>query len=298
MARLLAGIAALLFTTVAAHAQTTIQVLDSGAEPRAPLRYQFKEGRTERSTMDMTMSMSMEMDGQLMPGASIPPIRAIAITRVADVAPDGSARIEFESGTVEMELDQSVPGMDQTQLGRALSGLSQVKGWHRMDSSGRTLESHFPLPDGMFEGASQQMAESLMGDLGGGSETLQQFPLESVGVGARWQVITDLVTGDAGVRTTEEFTLKARTGNRVELDVKTQQLLIPGPASAAAGLVTNGSGQGGSGTMVIDLEGAMPAMTMEIDQGSETIMPGQGGGTARVMKSRMQMRVSVVPAAE
>lgn len=297
MARCLAVIAALLFTA-AAHAQTTIRVLDYGSEPRAPLRYQFKAGKVERSVMDMTMKMSMEMDGQSMSGIEVPPIRMIGITRVAEVAPDGSARIEFESGSVEMETGQSPPGVSAGQLGRALGGLSQLKGWHRVDASGQVLESHVPLPEGLVDGATQQMTESLLGDLGNGADSLQQFPQEALGTGARWQVITDQFAGPVGIRMTEDVTLTARAGNRVELAVTAEQLLIPDAATAAEMVVVNSPGQGGSGTMVIDLEGSMPAMTMAVDTLNETIMAGQGGGPARVMKTRMQMQVSVAPAAE
>jgi hypothetical protein len=291
MNRLLALVASLICVSSIAHAQSTLQILDYGAEPRAPLRYKFEAGKTERVMMEMTMSMANEVDGKLVPGASLPPTRTTMLLRVTDVAADGSARLEFESQSAESPMGQVAGQANQATLDRTLAGLSMLKGWYRTDTRGRVLETGVTLPEnllpeGLPPGTLQKLMDEAMKE---GEEAMQQLPDEAVGRGARWQVVQHLDIGGVKVAQGQELTLRSRSGNRVELDTK----IIQPPAGApGAPLVPGMSIQSvttGFGTMVLDLNGLSPTMTMEVNSTTTMSMPSQGQAQPRKMVTQMKM---------
>src|SRR5688572_15948727 len=58
-------------------AQSTLKVLEAGAEPRRELRYKIQVGRAETLTLDMKMSMEMGAGSQKAPAVKIPTIRML-----------------------------------------------------------------------------------------------------------------------------------------------------------------------------------------------------------------------------
>ncbi len=294
MTRLLIRVAALLCLCTAAQAQSTLLILDYGAEPRAPLRYQFTAGQSERVTMEMAMGMSQEVNGQMVPVMQVPPVRSTMNVRVTDVAADGSARIEFDTHSAEADLSRAGGAGDQALLSRTLAMQSQMKGWYRTDTRGRTLETGISMPDGAMPAAASQVMNDLLGDQ---NETVQPLPEEAVGVGARWKVESRMTVAGATVVQTQEFTLRSRTGSRVELDARMTQGIPDLGTVAGAETVTGSSSSAGSGKLIIDLHKLTPVMTMEINSGSNISAPAQGGA-ATSMKMNMQMKMSVAPAAD
>ena len=299
MKRILIAAFSMFVLSVSAYAGPSLRVLDYGAEPRAPIRYQFKVGKAEHSTMEMAMSMSMEMDGKAMPMPAMPAVRASATTRVTEVSADGSARLEFDTHSAEMEVGGASGALDARAVSNLLGGLSQLKGWYRVDPLGRMMDADVTLPESLLQGLSAEAVRQMMDDLvDQQSNALQQFPEEALGVGARWEVVGDLKLGPLAVRTTEEFTLRSRSGTRVELGMRATQQMLPDASVAAAGASLQAGGPGSSGTMVIDLEGSMPEFSMVAEQSTEVTVPAQAGAEPRTMKSRSQMRMTLAPAAE
>ncbi len=297
MTRLLALVASLVCVSSIAHAESTLQILDYGAEPRAPLRYKFEAGKTERMMMEMSISMANEVDGKLVPGASLPPTRTTMLLRVTDVAADGSARLEFESQSAESPMGQATGQANQATLDRTLAGLSMLKGWYRTDTRGRMLESGVTLPDailpeGMPPGMARQMMDELMDDA---DDSQQELPDEAVGQGARWQVVQHLDIAGVKVSQGQEFTLRSRSGNRVELDTKIIQPPADGPSAPLVPGMSMQSVTTGSGSVVIDLNGLSPTMTMEVNTTSTMSFPSQGQAQPRKMVMQMKMTAGPAP---
>jgi hypothetical protein len=292
MKRSLLAVATLLCLGTVANAQSTLQVLDYGAEPRATLRYQFKAGQSERATMEMSINASMEMNGQKMPSTAMPPIKATMSMLVTEVAPDGSARLEFKTQSAEAPVDQVEGQASQALLSRTLAGLTLVSGSYRTDTRGRVLESNVSLPEGYVPAATAQTMNQLMGQ---GNETLQQFPDEAVGPGARWQVVQKQQIAGVAITIGQEYTLKSRSGNRVELAVRTATPAGASSVPAAAGVLANVA-PSTSGTLLIDLNKLVP--TISVQGGSDASMTLPGQSEPQVMKISSQMRMSVAPATE
>jgi len=292
MTRRLIRVAALLCLCTGAHAQS-LQVLDYGAAPRAPLRYQFTAGQSERVAIEMDMSMTRQVNGQPVPVATVPPIRSTMNVHVTEVAADGSARVEFETLSSEARATQGGVPIDQAGLNRALATESLLKGSYRTDTRGRILDTGVSLPDGAMPAAASQMMNDLLGNQ---NETVQQLPEEAVGIGARWRVERRMTVAGATLVQAEEYTLRSRSGDRVELDVSMTQELsgaaTPGPAVQAAS-----SNAKASGKLVIDLHKLTPTMTMEVNGGTSVSPPG-GQSQPAAMEIGVHMKMSLAPAAD
>jgi hypothetical protein len=288
-------VAAMLWcVAAAAGAQSTIQVLDYGSEPRSTLRYQFRPGQVDRANMEMAMSMSMDINGAKVPAVVIPPMKMTMELRVIDVAADGSAQVGFKVQSAEGSVEQVAGAANQALLNRALAGITQVSGTYRTDTRGRTLESKIAAPDSLVPANALQSMNDILGQ---GNEELQQFPEEVVGVGARWQSTQRHEVAGSTVTMVQEFTLKSRSGNRIELLVKSGAPVIapvPAAGAAAAAVAAAASSTTAAGTIQIDLQKLVP--TMSIDTATSTSIQGQDA--TQSMKMNAQMRMSVVPVAE
>jgi hypothetical protein len=296
MIRQLAGTISLLGLCALAQAQTSVQVLDYGAEPRQLLRYQFTAGQVEHASMEMSMNTSLEVNGQKMPMPVTPPIRTTLNVHVTDVAADGSARVEFE--TRSMEADVSKLGGPEAQASAAqyLAAASQMSGWYRTDTRGRELETSVSVPDTpATAGLSQVLNEAM----GGGNETTQQFPDEPIGPGARWRVVQQHQIMGQKMIDVQEFTLRSRSGSKVELE----STLFQPTTGAAVAAVTAGSAATASpmatGKLSLDLRRIVGAM--EVTGDSVVDMPAtvaQGQSQPQKSKLTMRMHMSVAPTAD
>lgn len=289
----LASFATLLCLATAANAQGTLRVLDYGAEPRSTIRYQFKPGQVDRVAMEMAMDMAMEMNGQKMPAVAIPPIKLTMELRVVDVAADGSARLEFKTQSAEAPMDQVAGAGAQAALGRSLAGMTLLSGSYRSDTRGKLLESQVSLPDGYLPANALQTINEMLGQ---GNENLQQFPEEVLGVGARWQLLQQRTVASKTLTMLQEFTLKSRSGNQLELLMKgSAPVITEGPGTSAAppaDFVPTATG-----SLRVNLQKLVPTGSIESASNSSTSLPTQDGST-RTMNVSARMRMSMMPAAD
>ena len=75
--------------------QTTVTLLESGAEPRTVLRYKFQANRTERMVMQMDMAVTVEVQGLQRPETPLPSTRMTMAIDSKEVSPEGDLHYEF-----------------------------------------------------------------------------------------------------------------------------------------------------------------------------------------------------------
>lgn len=301
--RLLVPVAASLILCATAHAQTaaqpaaasdaaqaTVELLDAGTGPREALRYTFRAGNAQKAAIDLSMQMGIDLGGQQISLGSIPPIRMTMDMRVAEVTGDGAARLEFallSAEVIDSNADQSV------ELQQALDNVDQVSGWYRMDTRGQIIDSDVNLP----QDPSAATAGELVGNM---EQTMQQlaapFPVEPVGIGARWQVMQRADTGGARISQTAEYTLRARTGTRVELDVKIVDSSIEIGDALPPGARMMGMRLEGGGNTSIDLASLVP--TARMDVGTQIALSISAQGQSQTMMMDMQMQQAMGPVGE
>jgi hypothetical protein len=245
----------------------------------------------------MTMRMQMSMAGAQMPGMSMPAITMPMTIRTTEVRADGTARLEFESGTPSVgDGGAGDPALGQA-LASSIAQLGDMKGWYRVDPRGNILEMSYDMPAGTLPPEASQVLNDMQGQM---QQFSAPFPAEAIGVGARWQTTTSTVTMSMPMTLTTEYTLLARDGDTVELGMKIVQTTsgpagsIPGvPAEAQAALGAMKMDATGSGTLTTDLKSMVPASEMTTSTTMSMGAPAQG--QAPNMSMAMQMTMTISP---
>lgn len=261
-----------------------VQLLEAGSAPRETLRYSFQTGRSERVSMTTDMSMGVSLGGQQMPLTDVPAIQLVLALKVASVDAAGTARLEFE--VVSASAGEST-AEGAAQIGEALSAVQGLKGWYAMDSRGR-------ITGGALDSSGAANAAQLMGDF---QESMQQlsapFPAEAVGQGARWRVQQNTDTGGMKISQTAQYSLRARSGQRVVLDASIVDSKIdPGTALPMGARIESLKIEGGGAT-TIELDKLAPNALMDISTQIGMAMEAQG--QSQSMGMDMKIRQTIAP---
>jgi hypothetical protein len=281
-----AAVATLALISTDARAQTSVELIEAGAAPQQTIRYRFVAGPTQNATMDMNMQLAMNLGGMQIPMTSVPPVRMTMIMRVAEVAGDGSARLEFALLSAEATGDPAQTGP----INRSLQNVKDVSGWYRMDTRGQISEADVSFPEG--SASAGELANGL-------NESIQQlaapFPDEAVGIGARWRVIQKTGTGGVNIAQTAEYTLRARTANSVTLDVKIIDSAIELGSSLPPEAKLEAMKVEGGGTTTIDLAGLAPTAAMDVN--TQIIVSIAAQGQSQNVSLNLQVKQSMAPVA-
>lgn len=272
-------------------ARPIVKLLDAGAAPQADLAYAFVKSQ-QRMGVRLDMSMGMSVGGTALPAAPVPRVVMLLDVGAGDRGQGGDYQVD---GTVR-SIDVEAKGAAQEKLADALRPqLASVKGL------GMT---HFVSPKGHMHGLTMKLPPDLPPEsqqmLSGMSQSFESMvaPLPDlpVGPGARWQVVTRVNSAGADIVQFATYTLKARTGNLITLDVKLDQLAssasiaAPGmPPGVTAKLRAFSSG--GTGSSRLDLTSVAPAsgkMTMK----SSMDIDLAGGPAGAGAQSRIDMTMT------
>lgn len=270
-----------------------VKLLDAGAAPRSDLSYALVKGASARMVVRVDNAMAMKAGGQALPSTALPRMSmgmdAAAVERNAG----GESKVESRLNAVGVEPN----GGQQEQMARALRPLlDSLKGlsmtyWVNPKGNVRDVKLNVPpnVPPAaqqIFAGLSQSF-ESMVTPL----------PSEPVGVGARWQVISRTAGAGADILQAAVYTLKARDGARVTLEVKLVQLAagdtIKSPQLPAGMTVRlRGFNSGGDGTTVLDLKSVAPESgTVAMKTSMDLSTPGEKPGTTE--ESSVDTRTTV-----
>jgi hypothetical protein len=210
-----------------------------------------------------------------------PATRVPVLLRIAEVAADGSARIEVNFVSADATGDSTPPAGNS----RTLPDVAGLSGWYSMDSRGfigvTTVTS--------YGTQSLQRGDALLREL---ARTMQTFaaplPAESVGVGARWRSSMKESLSNYDVSDTAEYTLRELAGNRIILDVKFVEARLDSRTALPASAKVSSIKIQGNGTQEFALNGQAPTSRVA----TETILVATGtndGETTITTRSSQSM---------
>lgn len=286
---LTAACAVLALAGATAHAQSssTVKLLEPGSGQRQPLRYRFESGRTETARMDTTMQMTMVAPGIQLPMVPPTPITMELRLRTTEVAADGSARLSFEV----LSAGAGGDGPAAAQLNPTLAGLKGMSGSYALDNRGQVSSSQMATA-GAATGAMAPSGADIQ-------EQMQQLalplPAEAVGIGARWQAMQQTSANGLEVTQTTEYTLRSRSGDQVELEVKIVDVTLPDLAGLVPGASVSSATMSGGGTMNLNLASLVPRGSMDIEMAIAMALDLQGASQSMAM--HVKMKQDVAPAA-
>lgn len=199
-----------------------IRVLDKGDRPRSVLRYNIPAGTTTSSTTTFkvtTLATSADQAAvTLLPG-----LRLDIVSGPASLTERG---VRFAVDVVKSEA--VIPrGFDEQlaqELREGAAVANDIGGWVEIDDRGNMLAAEL----------NQRTKRSdvpirLLRMLVNTRETLTRvrLPEEKIGLGARWEVRTEISAYGFEVQQVNTYTLVDRAGDEVMLNVTVQQMAVP-----------------------------------------------------------------------
>lgn len=274
-----------------------VKLLSAGQAPQEPLRLQIAGSHKEVMVMTMRMAMAMEMGGtQAMPYTKLPATAMNMGLNIGAIERSGDFRYDFALDSIDVLPDaDSPPGMVDA-IKAAMGDLKGMSGFSQVTSRGEVCDAGFTLP----ENVSPQVKQTMDGMQQSMQQIAIPFPVEPVGVGAKWEVTTHL-SHSQGIELTQTATyeLLERSGTTVKLgttlrqSAQPQEMKPPGVPSGAT-VMLESMESSGSGTTVFDMTKVVPQDgTMKLS--TKIAMQVDAMGQKQAMKMTMDLDLTCTP---
>ena len=258
-----------------------VRLLDPGAEPRSALRFDLDAFQAVSSRM--VMDMETEMTGTNLPGGDMttvmPRLQATGRHEPIGRDDDGNLRIAVHFGGIEV---LPRPGADEELIqvmGEMLDEMRGLTGETIIDERGQHLGGTMDL-----DGVNPMLREQLEGQLHAFQDMFTGFPVEPVGTGGSWEVVSTMTQQGLTMQDRSVYTLVNRTDNAATMDFTSTQT---GAAKAAGmdGLTIRGEG---GGSMTISFTSLLSEAVMDLEIRAEFDDP-EGGKITVVTRMHMEL---------
>ena len=271
----------------------TVRVLDAGAEPRQPLRYAFTR-QHETIRFDMKTTIAMTIGALATPPVTAPTIRMEVEVDPTDVSADGALTATYRATRVDLLADGTLPAAQRKTLADSLHGLIGMTGRFVVTARGITRESTVDVPPTAPQTVIDTM-DSLRQSM---RQLAPALPEEPVGIGARWEVHSNVRAKAMHLEQTATYTLKARKGDVVDEDVTlvqsapAQTMHLPGKAANAHVELVSETGTGG-GAVRRKLAGVGASSSLQLH--TETKMLTIAAGQKQPLDMSLTLEVQTKP---
>jgi hypothetical protein len=171
--------------------------------------------RKEQLAMDLRPSASFEVAGVKQPDVALPPVRIVIDIDPQSVSPDGNLDARWRVTTARVQEAPQPPSQIADGMRAEVAAIEHLRGGARVSSRGISLGVSIDADSLVDAGATGQMVEQVRQTL---RDVAAPLPEEEVGLGARWQKITQLDAKETPIAQTETFTLTASHGSEGTLD--------------------------------------------------------------------------------
>jgi hypothetical protein len=201
---------------------SSVRLLDHGAEPLRPLRYAWHADRKELMTAELRTTVSM-VDADVHQDTQMPPLHVVIAIDPQSVTPDGDLRFAWR--VVRASADQDA-GSASPQVAEA---------WRQQIAPLEHLSGNAIVgPDGLSKGVTVDPESRAAPDAEMVAQVLQMLrdyvaplPAEPVGKGARWQRVTTLRAKNGNATQTDTYTLTELHDDKGKLDDVVAQTASP-----------------------------------------------------------------------
>ncbi|MBK8252418.1 MAG: hypothetical protein IPK82_07080 [Polyangiaceae bacterium] len=271
-----------------------IKLLDAGKDPLNSLAYAPTKGETVGLRLDLSQKVAIAAEGQTAPAVLSPP-QSLDVDVTTEDASETSALVAMLLKNINLA---PVDGLDKETLGELTKQLGGLRGYamrSRISSKGETSDVKVDMPLTAPKGS--EMLVTSMGAVF--RMLLPVFPSESVGTGAKWQVLSREDHAGASVVQLVEYTLKERGEHTCTIDMKSRQLAagdnVKLPTGTPLGVTTKLTKftTTSTGQFVFDLRQMAPTkgkITQDSKLGLDVFATGQLGTK---MKTEADMKMTV-----
>lgn len=252
-----------------------IELASAGSAPRRPLRFGFVPGARASFDLRLDLQMDLSVNHVAMARSPLPGVTMRVTVEITEVQPDGSARWKLELDRASIANTPGVAPETASALHAVLPTATTFSASGRMTARGQVTEATFAFPDSADPAAAQFLAaiEQLL------RQMASPLPVAPVGVGARWDVRTDL--DNEGMKLTRIATneLVAIHDGQLEIRQTVRESALPQtiavPESPGATTELTALDGHGTATLVVDLARPWP-LTYSLELALETDMTTAG----------------------
>ena len=239
--------------TVEETAGYRVTVIDPGAAPRRPLRFDIPAGTEATAQMEMSQAMAMTIGDQAVPPQ--PPVQTVSVFHFGPMVRDGDRHeTSWSMGDVDVVRSPEMPEALYDQIAATMASLGEMTGVVVFDGRGRIERSETSAGPG-----TPPVVRDMMASLERSFENIIiVFPEEPIGVGAAWEIEQ---------RVDEPIAMTQTVRHRL-VGIEDRDLVIETTVHQEAGPQQMATGDGGP---TLDVEG----------------MKGRGGGEMRVRLDRV-----------
>ncbi len=249
----------------------TVTLLDPGAEPRSPLRFDLPAG-TSSMTTTQTQQIDQTFNGDAQPTAAFGFLFVMQIDTVAT-----AEGYEVTSTVTSAGSGPGTAADVAAALDESLAALVGFRSVSLIDDRGRILSAE--IDEASLAGAPAEVAD-IMRQLGESNQVAAPLPDEAVGVGARWQVEQRLELNGIALVQTTEYTLTAIDGPVLTIEVSGSQTPIettvelPGLEGVDVEILEWTTST--TGSLIIDLASVVPTSSAVSDVFQVLDVGGEG----------------------
>lgn len=227
---------------------------DSGAEPKAALRFTPKRDATRRVALTMAMQVAMKLGDKPIDPSTLPTVFvAMDVTPKAEVEGATPYAIAVTSAS-RQELEGTSERLKKA-MDTAIEGMKDGSASLTIDAQGRQVSADYGLPEVSTPG----LRPSLAGFQQSFSQLFVIFPEEPVGVGARWKSTAHYEHSGIPIEQRSTYTLEQRDEDTLTLAVEFEQSAT-GTTESPAGVALEDTrfGGRGTGTLTVRLDSPFP----------------------------------------
>lgn len=201
-----------------ANGRPTVRLLDSGAEPRAVAVYVIAKGPTKPLQMGMDLEMAMEAGGMKLPATKMPRMNLIFQFSTGDRT-GTEWPIDGKLSKISVESNGGAQDQIAAALRPQLGALEGIGMNYFVDEKGRIHDVKVTMPPSL-----PPMAGQMMSGMTQSIESMTSpLPNESIGIGAKWEVLSRIVANGADLLQVSTLTLDKRDGKVLSLDAVVRQ---------------------------------------------------------------------------
>ncbi len=286
------GALCLVSSTPAAAADVKLTVLEKGKAPRQELRFTPAKGSKEQVRMEMQMGTTMTMAGMAMPTMNLPSMYLDIDVEVLDLQANGDIRYAFTIAGTSVGADtDGMPGVSNA-LDDALAPMVGTRGEVTVSPTGVARDTTLEASAGADPKMVADMKKSM-------ANTSAPLPKEAVGLGAKWQLVTNVEDQGLRISQTATYQITELTPDAVTLAVTLTQTgdaqnftpegMPPGSSAALNKLATTGSG-----TSLLHFDRVMPARA-EVSLNTDMDVTISAEGQEMPMNNKLQMTTIIAP---
>ncbi|MDV2993925.1 MAG: hypothetical protein N4J56_003579 [Chroococcidiopsis sp. SAG 2025] len=269
-----------------ATAQSQVELLEAGNEPRQELRFRPQVNAKQTATMTLQMDTDVSMAGQTMPKVDLPPITVAIDTVVTKVEPNGNVHFKSSYSNVDVMNSSSLPPQVLEAMRSQMKKMVGTSGSFIIDNRGQIQTAKFASPqksDANLKQFSEQMSTSF-------DQMSSPLPQQAIGIGAKWRVTTKPSLLGMSVKQTITYELVNLKDNIATLNMwfeqhaNPQKLTLPGIPNGATVTLKSLESKG-DGRLMMQLDRPFPLRANLIANSKNEMSIQQAGKAGEAIRN-------------